>query len=77
MQTSNAPDPAPKFVVDPQDLPPFASVKEVADLLRIHARTVRRWIDSGRLAVLRTAHRNGRIIVPRGSLLNLIDELAA
>ncbi len=39
---------------------PMLTVREVADLLHIHANTVRRWSDRGILPAHRIAHRGDR-----------------
>ena len=35
---------------------PLLTSQEVADICRVHLRTVRRWIASGELAVIRRGH---------------------
>ena len=35
---------------------PLLTGQEVADICRVHLRTVRRWIASGELAVIRRGH---------------------
>jgi excisionase family DNA binding protein len=35
---------------------PLLTTQEVADICRVHLRTVRRWIASGELAVVRRGH---------------------
>lgn len=40
---------------------PTYTIREVADDLRVHEETVRRWIRSGRLKVIRLGHRTVRI----------------
>lgn len=47
--------------------PAFFTVAEIADRLRLSSRTIRRWVNSGRLRAIRTAPRDGgriRIAAP-------------
>ncbi len=47
-------------MVDDRQIRPMLTVREVADLLHIHANTVRRWSDQGILRAYRIAHRGDR-----------------
>ncbi len=48
------------MVEDRQVIRPMLTVREVAELLHIHANTVRRWSDQGVLRAYRIAHRGDR-----------------
>jgi excisionase family DNA binding protein len=47
------------MVEEPQ-IRPMLTVREVAEMLHIHANTVRRWSDQGTLRAYRIAHRGDR-----------------
>ena len=57
----------------PADLDSFLSVREVAHLLHLSPRTVRRWVRSGRLEAVRTSMVKGRIVIPRASLKRFLE----
>lgn len=57
----------------PADLDSFLSIAQIAHLLRLSPRTVRRWIESGRLQAVRTSARRGRFRVPRGALTDFLE----
>ena len=51
------------------DLPKFLTVAEVASVLRVDPRTVRRWIAEGRMSSYRThPGRTGRVLVARDAV---------
>jgi excisionase family DNA binding protein len=47
-------------MVEDGKLRPMLTVREVAELLHIHANTVRRWSDQGLLRAYRITHRGDR-----------------
>ncbi len=47
-------------MVEDRPMRPMLTVREVADLLHIHANTVRRWSDQGVLRAYRIARRGDR-----------------
>ncbi len=47
-------------MVEDAKLRPMLTVREVAELLHIHANTVRRWSDQGLLRAYRITHRGDR-----------------
>ena len=51
--------------------PPLLTLGEAADLARVSTLTVRRWANSGRLPSRRLPGPNGKILIPRQA----IDEL--
>ena len=56
------------------DTPTYLTVQEVADLLRLHPRTVRNWIRDGRLKAKKiTASTKGLLIDQRDALGLLTD----
>lgn len=59
------------------DLPPYLTLQEVSRYFNVHARTVRRWIDAGRLAAIRTSIRRGHIRIPMQALRRLEQQLVA
>lgn len=68
----------PAWVVDAtRDLPPLLRLKEVCAALRVHDRTVRRLIKSGRLHALKYGEAgSSRIIVPRAEIARYLLSLA-
>ncbi len=56
------------------DAEAFLSVAEVAQLLRLSEKTVRRWIESGRLPAIRTSPPRGRIRVAQEALQEFLAE---
>ena len=52
------------------DAPALLRIKEVAEISRVHERTVRRAIADGRLASLRRGTRS--ILVPKSALINFL-----
>ena len=52
----------------PVSTPAFLTVAQAADLLHVHRRTIRRWIEEGRLDALRTSRKKGRLLIPRAAL---------
>ena len=50
-------------------LPLLLTVTDVAKLVKVHDRTVRRWIERGELAVLRAG---GRVRIEREELLRFL-----
>ena len=46
-------------------LPPLATVIEVADLLRVNPRTIKRYIASGRIRSVRADVGSSRVLSPR------------
>jgi excisionase family DNA binding protein len=51
---------------------------EAADLLRVRPRTIRKWIDCGRLPAFRTdPGRGGRLRVRRSDLLRVLQPVSA
>jgi excisionase family DNA binding protein len=60
-----------------RDLPALIPVPQVAELLGVTGRTIRRWASVGRIVVLKTARgRGARALVPRESLRRFLVELA-
>ena len=56
------------------DAPTYLTVQEVADLLRLHPRTVRNWIRDGRLKAKKiTASTKGLLVDQRDALGLLTD----
>jgi excisionase family DNA binding protein len=47
-------------MVDERQIRPMLTVREVAEMLHIHANTVRRWSDRGALRAYRIARRGDR-----------------
>lgn len=58
------------LVLGESDAPksPFLSVADVARLLQLSEKTVRRWIESGRLRAIQTSPGRGRIRVAHAAL---------
>ena len=52
----------------------YVSVADVAQLLQLSEKTVRRWIESGRLRAIRTSPVRGRIRVARTELSAFLHE---
>lgn len=55
-----------------KELPDVLDCKEAANFARVCARTIRRWVASGRLPAARTAPVSGRLLIPKAELLNLL-----
>ena len=56
------------------DAPTYLTVQEVADLLRLHPRTIRNWIRDGRLKAKKiTASTKGLLVDQRDALGLLTD----
>lgn len=57
-------------------LPPLVPLAEVARHCSVSTRTVRRWIEDGRVRRLRTSRgRGGRGLIPREDLARLLGEM--
>ena len=46
--------------------PELLTVREVADIFRVHPRTVKRWLDAGRLPYVTTP--GGRRMIPASAI---------
>jgi excisionase family DNA binding protein len=57
-------------------LPPLATVDEVAGVLRVSTRQIKRWIATGRLRAARVVPGPGtsRVLIPRAQIERLINE---
>lgn len=54
-------------------LPPLLTLQQAAELLHVTVRSVQRYIQQGRLKVVRTHHGSrGRPLVPRGALADFL-----
>jgi excisionase family DNA binding protein len=53
-----------------RDMPDLLDLSYVADFTDVHVRTVRRWIDEGRLAALQRSERS--YLVPKSCLRKLL-----
>ncbi len=55
------------------ELPGVLTLREAAGLLRVSERTVRRWINSGRLGAGRTtAGRGGKLLIARAAIERIL-----
>lgn len=52
------------------ETPTYYTVNEVADLLRVHQRTVRKWLDAGKLERVKAG---GRVLIPSASVDAMIQ----
>ena len=51
-------------------MPPLLEIFEVADLLNVHERTVRRWLNDGKLAGVDKGGRG--YLIPKGALIDFM-----
>jgi excisionase family DNA binding protein len=59
------------------DLTPLVSAAEAAKFLKISPRTLRRWVNKGKLRVMRTSPTgSGRVLVARTELAALLVRMA-
>lgn len=57
-------------------LPPMLSLSEVAELLRVHTRTLHRMLRDGRIRSIRHAPLPGaRHLIPRGEIVRYLNSL--
>jgi excisionase family DNA binding protein len=61
----------------PSQTTSFLSADQVAALLDLSPRTVRRWIEDGRLQAIRTSTRRGRYRIPREALADFLERARA
>ena len=64
-------------MIDPNELPLFSTLRQVARLLAVNPRTIRRMIEAGRLSAVRTSARGGHLRIPRAALLEWLKNSAA
>ena len=56
------------------DAPTYLTVQEVADLLRLHPRTIRNWIRDGRLKAKKIATSTKGLLVDQRDALGLLTD---
>jgi excisionase family DNA binding protein len=63
----------PAWIADAtKDCPPLLTADEASDLLRISFRTLRRYVDAGRLASVRGNGGAARLLIPRASVADFL-----
>lgn len=55
-----------------KNCPPLLTAEEASELLRIHPRTLRRYVDAGRLASVRTNGGAARLLIPSASVADFL-----